>query len=110
MRRRLVYLMLVIAAVIGAMFLHRRPVDVDLQLQLGAKAGEVKALSLVITDDKDRVARDVALAFPDGAPTEVRRRVPLLPGRYTVAARLGDRQVTRPLDVQQAGTYPLSLE
>jgi len=110
MRRRWVYLVLVLAVLAGARFLFRRPVDVDLQLQLGPDAGKVKAVGLVITDERDRVARDLALQFPDGAPTEVRRRVPLLPGRYTVAARVGDRQLTRPLAVEQAGVYPLELQ
>lgn len=109
MRRRWVYLVLVLAVLAGARFLFRRPVDVDLSLQLGPDAGKVHAVALVITDEKDRVARDLALAFPDGAPAEVRHRVPLLPGRYTVAARVGDRQLTRPLAVEQAGVYSIDV-
>jgi hypothetical protein len=110
MGRRLIYLVLVVAVVIGSQFFRKKPVDVELALELGPRAGEVKALGLVITDARDRVARDLRLSFPEGAPTEVRRHVPLAPGDYSVAARVGERQLTRSLRVVESGSYTLSLE
>jgi len=115
MRRRIVLGILVVAIVLVARFAFVRPVDAQLELSFGASAPSVKRVALVFTDGSGHVQRELELSYPAGAPPIDRRTVKLLPGDYTVGARLdGDgtpqRTFDRELHVRDAGTYTIDLD
>jgi len=107
-------LLVVAGVVIGARLLSHRAVDVDLELGLGARAPELRAVNLIFTDEHEHVERELSLTFPGGASARERRRVRLHQGAYTVGARLEFAAgppvaLGRPLRVDDAGTYALEL-
>jgi hypothetical protein len=114
-RKKIALAILVIAIVIGARFLFTRPVDATLLLTFGPTAPSLREATLVFTAAKtDRVVRELTLRYAHGAPLEERRAVRLLPGDYTVGARLLDdthkeRSLSRTLRIDAAGTYPIDL-
>jgi hypothetical protein len=114
MARRVGLLLLVVLAIVGARLLEHRAVDVDLRVDVGPAASSVREVTLIFTDEHERVERDVRLLFPDGAPPVVFRRVRLHPGSYVVGARLvsqagAPKTLSRSLHVGGAGTYSLEL-
>lgn len=112
--KRLALLVLVVAVVVAAKLLFQHPVNVDLALSFGPEAPAVRSVTLVFTDSDERVARELALRYPSGAPAEAHKRVRLTPGDYSVGIHLvvdgrAPRDFTRPLHVESAGSAPLDL-
>jgi hypothetical protein len=112
--KRIAFLALVVALVLGAKVLFQRPVDVDLQLDFGPTASALREVTLVFTDEHERVARDLHLLYPSGAQAVEARRLSLFPGSYRVGARLrsdggGERRLTIPLRIEGAGRYSIGL-
>jgi hypothetical protein len=106
--RRLAGLVVVIALVaVATLFASRRPVEVTLDLDFGRAAP--RQLSLVFTDDHDRVARELTLDYPSGAPPHDRRSVRLPKGHYIVGVRLPETTFGRTLDIDAEGSYSLDL-
>jgi hypothetical protein len=110
--RRLGGLILVIAVLLGGRLFLRRPADVELDLALGDAA--VRTATLVFADRNERVARELELRYPSGAPAHDRHSVRLVSGDYQVGVRLDyagrpARTLTRELHVEGPGTYSLDL-
>jgi hypothetical protein len=113
-RKRITYLLLVVAVVVGARLLFKRPVDVELELQFGPAARALRDVVVVLTDEHDRVARELHLLYPSGAPAIERRRMSLMPGNYTAGVRLrsdgeAERRFNRTFRIDAAGSYSLDL-
>jgi hypothetical protein len=112
--RRLALLLLAGGVVLGARLIQRRAVAIDLQLGLGARASELRAVDLVFTDEREHVERELALSYPSGAPARDARQVRLHQGGYTVGVRLEygagpPRTFSRELRVDEPGRYELEL-
>lgn len=86
-RRRFFALALIPVGLGAYLFLVPRYGDVELAVSLGQRARRVRQLELQLLRD-GLVTRDLTLAFPDGAPPEVRRAVRLRNGDYQVAVRV----------------------
>jgi hypothetical protein len=104
----------VVAVVLGARFFFKRPVDATLVMSFGA-APSIREATLVFTSSDERVVRELKLRFDHGAAVEERRPLRLLPGDYTVGARLLDetgkeRNLTRSLSIRADGAYLLSFD
>ena len=108
-------LVLVVGVLVAARLVQKRAVDADLRVVLGAHAASARALTLVFTDARDHVERELELRFDaGGAPAVVERRVHLHAGAYTVGARVESagapsRTVSRAIAVDEAGVYTLDL-
>src|SRR3954469_19225522 len=114
MARRVLFGVIIVVLLVAAKFLFIRPVPVELELDFGATSANVRAASLVFTDAHDRIARDLDLEYPTGAPTHESRQVRLQPGDYTVGVRLTldggpGRMLNRPLHVAEPGRYSVTL-
>jgi hypothetical protein len=114
MTRRVLFGVLIVAILLAAKFLFVRPVTVELDLDFGPKAASVRQASLVFTDAHDRVARDLDLKYPTGAPPHDVRQLRLQPGDYNVGVHLTfdgapEGSLSRPLHVAEAGKVPLSV-
>jgi hypothetical protein len=106
--RRLAGLVVVMALVaVAALFANRRPVEVTLDLDFGHAAP--RQVSLVFTDEHDRVARELTLDYPQGAPPHDRRSLRLPRGHYLVGVRLPDTTFARTLNIDAEGSYSLDL-
>jgi hypothetical protein len=114
MTRRVLLFVVVVAIVIAARVFFVRPVDVELELDYGRSAAAIRQASLVFTDANDRIARELSMPYPAGAPMRETRHMRLKPGDYQVGVRLAldgapDRTLGRPLHVGDAGHYVLDL-
>jgi hypothetical protein len=106
--RRLAALGLVLGLVLTATFFSsRRPVDVELDLDYGG--GRPREVTLIF--ERKTVERELRLNYPDGAPARDHRKVRLPKGEYSIGARLSppERTLTRPLRIDEAGTYTVDL-
>jgi hypothetical protein len=114
-RKKIALGILVVAIVVGARFLFTRPVEATLVFTFGPAAPSLREVTLVFTAAKnERVVRELKLHYVSAAPSEERRQVRLLPGDYTLGARLVDdagkeRNLSRPLRIHAEGTYPIDL-
>ncbi len=87
MRRRLIGLAVVAAALAALTLLFRPPVEHEVVVRLGGAAPSVREVDLHFLRD-GATERDLTLSFDAGAPPEVRRAVKLRRGRYDVAVRV----------------------
>jgi hypothetical protein len=111
--RRWGALVLVVGLVLASRLFVHRAVEVELELAL-PDAATLREATLVFTAADEHVVRELRLSWPAGAPPSEPRTVRLAPGDYAVGARLAyaggaERHLTRPLHVEERGTYPLDL-
>jgi hypothetical protein len=107
-------LVVVAVVVLAARFALRRPVEVELQLDYGAAASQLREVELVFTGADERVARELKLLYPAGAPRSDTKKTRLPPGRYTAGARLvrdgrAPALASRTVEIESAGRYTIDL-
>jgi hypothetical protein len=107
-------LTLVVVGLLALALFRGRAVEIGLAIDFGPRAREVREATLVFSGEDDRVERALELRFPEGAPAPVERRVRLKRGSHSVGARVRyaageEKTLTRPLRVEQEGTYTLEF-